>query len=202
MSKAEWIASIIGGVGAVTGMVSLVVAIVAVRHSRRSADHAGRSADHAGEAAVEARRLREIEADRRTDEKERRHEELAPDLPSEIEAELGGAWSAGQGTLFGSIRVDRAYRVRAYGRAGESLTLLSLPSVAAGRERVRFAIEPWAPGRDEPGTTEILFKFWPPVESVDRGEVWSCGCGRPGGETMEGPGHWERRVKVIFSRPD
>jgi hypothetical protein len=67
---------------------------------------------------------------------------------------------------------------------------------------MQFAIEPWGSGREEPGTKEILFKFWPPVEGVDRGEVWSCGCGRPGGETMEGPGHWERRVKVILSRPE
>lgn len=182
MDTSDWIAL----AALVVAAAGFGVSVWAIVYARRSAD--------------EARRMREIEADRRADEKERRHEELAPDVPAEIEAELGGAWQLGHGSLFGSFLVGRPYRVRAFGRSGESLTPLSLPSIAPGGELIRFAIEPWSPGRNRPAIQEILFKFWPPVEGVDRGEVWSCGCGRPGGDTMEGPGHWERRVKVGFGQ--
>lgn len=189
MEASDWIAL----AALVVAAAGFVVAVWAIVYSRRSSQASRDSAD-------EARRLREIEADRRTDEKERRHEEVAPDLPPEIEAELVGAHVAGHVSLFGAIRMDRAYRVRAYGRVEASLVPLSLPSVLPGRgELVRFAIEHWTDGQEEPRTAEIMFKFWPPVDGVDRGEVWSCGCGRPGGETLEGPGHWERRVKVSFS---
>ncbi|TYK45103.1 hypothetical protein [Actinomadura decatromicini] len=174
------------------------VSVWAIVYSRRSAAASRDSAD-------EARRLREIESDRRTDEKQRRHEELAPELPPEIEAVVGGAWQLGMGALYGTIRVRRSYRVRAYGRAGESLTPLSLPSIVPAGEPLQFVIEPWTSALrtgGEPSIKEILFKFWPPVEGVDHGEVWSCGCGRPGGETMEGPAHWERRVRVILDTED
>lgn len=189
MEASDWIA-----------LAALVVAAAGFGVSVWAIVYARRSAQASRDSADEARRLREIEADRRADEKEHRHEQLAPDLPAEIEAELGGAWSAGQGTLFGSIRVDRAYRVRAFGRAGESLTPLSLPSVAPAGERVRFAIEAWASGRREPNIKEVVFKFWPPVDGADQTSAWNCGCGRPTGETMDGPGHWERRVRVGYYR--
>lgn len=191
MDTSDWIA--LGALVVAAG--GFGVSLWALMYARRSAQAARDSAD-------EARQLREIEADRRTEEKEKRHEELSPDLPAEIRTELEGARAAGHVSLFGSIRVDRAYRVRAYGRVEDSLVPLSLPSVLPGHgEPVRFAIEHWSDGQDEPRTAEILFKFWPPVEGVDRGELWSCGCGRPGGETLEGTGHWERRVRVNYRSP-
>lgn len=186
MDSSDWIA-----------LAALVVSVVsgggAVWYARQSAAEAGRSAD-------EAERLTRIEADRRSEEKERRHEELAPNLPVEIEAALGGAVSAGA-ALYGLVQMDRAYRVKAFGRSGPSLTQLAFPSVTRAREPVRFVIEPWTEGSVEPSIKEIVFKLWPPAEG-DVGNVWSCGCGRAAGETetVDGPGHWERRVKVNYYR--
>ncbi|GAA3957228.1 hypothetical protein GCM10023085_44690 [Actinomadura viridis] len=200
MNGAEWGALVIGGVGAATGIGSLVVATVAVRYAKRSAHHAGRSALHAGESAAEARHLREIEADRRAEEKEYRHEELAPNLPSAIDAAFKR--DVNGGALYGSITLDRQYRVRAFGCAGESLTELALSSITPLNEAMEFVIEAWAPGQVRPRLVEIIFKFWPPVEGSGHQQVWSCGCGRPNGDSLGGDGHWERRVKVSYYSPE
>lgn len=194
MSTAERVASIIGGVGAVTGIAGLVVSIVSIRYVKRSTAHAG-------ESAVESRRLREIEADRRVEEKERRHEDLAPNLPGELELEfranerLGG----GHGSLFGAITLPRGHRVKAEAlMVGGSRSELSLGMVTAADREVGFQVEPWHPEQEKPRTEEIVFRFWPPVEGADDVPAWGCGCGRPTGEGMDGPGHWERRVTVSY----
>lgn len=213
MDAADWISLSIAAVAAATGIAALVVAVLSynrskdsIEQAKRSADQAERSADHAGDAVVEARRsadeaerMREIEAGRRADEKELRHEKLAPELPAEMEAVLGGRFLApGGGELYGSIEVSRTYRVTAFGRAGASETPLAFPATTRPNEEMRFVIEPWPPARTRPSFEEIVFRFWPPVEGVDQGDMWSCNCGRPGGETMDGAGHWERRVKVNY----
>lgn len=204
MDSSDWIA-----------LVALVVSIVsggaAIKYARRSAVEAKRSADHAGESVVEARRsadeakrMRELEEDRRREERERRHEDLAPVLPGEIDAafkpnqRLGG----GHGSLFGTIKLPRGYRVRAEAvTASGSSAELSLGMVVPPDREVEFQIEPRHPDQPAPRTEEIVFRFWPPVGDSDGVPGWSCECGRPTGGTLEGAGHWERRVKVNFRRP-
>lgn len=188
MDASDWIA--LGAFG--VSLASFVVAGIAIVYSRRAAQAARDSAD-------EDRRLREIEADRRVDEKEHRHESLAPDLPGEIQGALRPR-TGGDGAMYGAVEVNRAYRVRAFGRAGMSLEEITLPTVTPVNEPMEFMIERWAPGRREPAVKEVVFKFWPPVEGADETSAWSCGCGRPTGETMDGPGHWEHRVLVSYYR--
>lgn len=198
MDTSDWIAV----AAVVVAVVAAGISAYAIKYARQSAVHAGASVVEARRSADEAARLREIEADRRSEEKQRRHEELGPNLPAEIEAVLGArTFAGGGGALYGEIQVDRMYRVQAFGRVGPSLTQLMFPSVTPAHGSVRFVIEPWVQGRVEPSVEEIVFKFWPPVEGVDRGEVWSCRCGQATGETLDGPGHWERRVKVNYYRP-
>lgn len=190
MDASDWIALS----ALVVAAASCAVAVWAIVYARRSAQASRDSAD-------EARRLREIGADRRTDEKEQRHEHLAPELPSELEAEfrenerLGG----GHGSLFGAITIPRSYRVKAVAVMGQSRTELGLSMVVAPGREVEFQIEPWHPDQEAARTTEILFRFWPPIEGDDV-PTWGCGCGRPTGETLDGPGHWEQRVKVNYYR--
>lgn len=215
MDAADVVSIGIAAVAAVTGIAALVVAVLSynrskdsIREAKRSADQAERSADHAGEAVVEARRsadeakrMREVDEDRRRQEREQRHEQLAPGLPVEINAEfrenerLGG----GQGSLFGAVTVPRGYRVKAEAVMGRSRTELGLSMVAAPGREIEFQIEPWHPDQEAARTGEVLFRFWPPLEGDDV-STWGCGCGRPTGETLDGPGHWEQRVKVNYYR--
>lgn len=198
MDSSDWIA-----------LAALVVSIVsggaAIKYARRSADEAKRSADHAGESVVEARRsadeaakMRELEEGRRADEKERWHRDHEPDLPGEIKAKMrrGGAGDAG--ALRGEITVPGVYRVRADAVSGNASTQIALDSVTKANQPMEFMIERWAPGKTKPDTEEIVFRFWPPVEGVDGVGVWTCNCGRSVDAVDSEPGHWERRVKVIY----
>lgn len=186
MDTSDWIA-----------LAAFVVAVAAAVFARQAVVQARRSAD-------EAARSNEIDEDRRREEREKRHEDLAPEMPGEIDASfrpnrrLGG----GHGSLFGTIKVPRGYRVKAEAvTTARSRTELSLGMVVPPDREVEFQIEPWHPEQGAPRTEEIVFRFWPPVEGADDVPSWSCGCGRPGGATLDGAGHWERRVKVTFRRP-
>lgn len=191
-------------------VIAVVVAVVsggaAIKYARKSAVQAERSADHAGDAVIEARRaadeaaqMRAIETDRRADEKERWHHECEPVLPGEIDASVRG--SGDTAALYGEITVARVYRVRAEAVSGASRIQLSLDMVTKPDQPIEFMIERRPQGKTTVDTEEIVFSFWPPVEGADGTGLWRCDCGRPGGGTMVGPGHWERRVKVSFRRP-
>lgn len=190
MDTSDWIAL----AALVVAAAGFGVSVWAIVYSRRSAAASRDSAD-------EARRLREIEADRRADEKESRHERLDPGLPSELEAEfraneeIGG----GHGSLFARITVPRGYRVKAEALMGQSRQGIGLGLVVEANREVEFQIEPWFPNQEKPRTKETVFRFWPPLEG-DNVPVWGCGCGRPTGETVDGPGHWEQRALVKFYR--
>lgn len=172
----------------------LGIAVHAAVSAHRSAKSSARSAD-------EAARSRVIDEERRRDEREERHDGLAPKVPAEIKAEfrpnerLGG----GHGSLFGSITMPRGYRVKAEALMGQSRSELGLGMVAAPGREVELQIEPWHPDQEAPRVAEIEFRFWPPLEGDDV-PSWSCGCGRPTGETLEGRGHWEQRVRVDYYR--
>jgi hypothetical protein len=190
------------GTSDLIALAALMVAAAGLGLSVWALVYSRRSAAASRDSADEAKRLREIEAERRAEERERRHEELGPVLPGQIEAEfrenrrLGG----GHGSLFGAITLPRGYRVKAEARIGRSRTELSLGMVVAPGREVEFQIEPWHPEQEKPRTDEIVFRFWPPVEGADDVSAWACGCGRPSGEAMDGPGHWEQRVKVSYYR--
>lgn len=198
MDSSDWIA-----------LVALVVSIVsggaAIKYARRSAVEAKRSADHAGASVVEARRsadeaakMRELEEGRRADEKERWHHDHEPDLPGEIKAKMRRSGAGDAGALRGEITVPGVYRVRADAVAGAASTQIALDGVTKANQPMEFMIERWAPGKTKPDTEEILFRFWPPVEGVDGVGVWACDCGRSVEAVDSEPGHWERRVKVIY----
>jgi hypothetical protein len=200
MDTSDWIAV----AAVVVAVVAAGISAYAIRYARQSAVHAGASVVEARRSADEAAKMRELDEDRRREERERRHEELAPDLPGEIDASfrpnqrLGG----GHGSLFGTIKLPRGYRVKAEAIAtAGSRTELSLGMLVPPDREVEFQIEPRHPDQQELRMEEILFRFWPPVEGVDEVPSWSCECGRPTGGTLEGAGHWERRVKVTFRRP-
>lgn len=185
MDASDWIA-----LGALAvALAGFGVSVWAIVYSRRSAN--------------EARRIREIEADRRTQEKEQRHEALAPNLPGELEAQYqeGPGHAPGEGVLFVRFRVPRMYRVRAFARAGESTEQLHLDVVAKPDRDLEVVIERWHPERTEPRTEEVLFRFWAPTSEDAHLANWHCPCDRwMTGEVTEAEGHWEYRVKVSFAQ--
>ncbi|WP_162642339.1 hypothetical protein [Streptosporangium sp. 'caverna'] len=182
MDAGDWIA-----------VAALVVALAAGYFAAISARAARRSAN-------EAARLSGIEAERRRDEREERHERLAPSHPGSIVAVLEESAVGGPKNLFGSITVPRDYRVQAEGWVRDSYTLLSLPLLLHANRPYRFHIEHWPPDREEPQTQEVRFHFWPPVD-VDDTDPWTCSCGRPTGENADSFGHWELRVPITYEPP-
>jgi hypothetical protein len=193
-------------VGVVGGSVGILVALPSLYFARRAANAGVDSATAAREAAEAARRsadeaaaLTQIERERRKDEREQRHEELGPDSPGAIVAEL----REGRATksLFGSIHVPNNYRVRAaaiFHGGGE--TELGIPLIIHANERVDLHIEQWPPGSTQPKTQAIKFQFWPPLKG-DGVDVWTCPCGRPVDESIGAPGHWEWVVPVVWEQP-
>jgi hypothetical protein len=190
-------------VGAVGGSVGVLVALPSLYFARRATNAGVDSAAAAREAGEAARRsadeaaaLTQIERERRKDEREQRHEELGPESPGVIVAEL----REGRATksLFGSIRVPNNYRVRAGAifHVG-GLTELGVPLVIHANEWVDFQIEQWPPGSTQPKTQAIKFQFWPPLE-VDGVDVWTCPCSRPVDESIGALGHWEWVVPVVW----
>lgn len=165
---------------------------------RLSAAASQESAEASRRSAEEAAKITVIETARRAEERQRLHDDLGPKPPGEIAAELhkGSATDS----LFGSITVPRGYRVIAdalYVSGGS--TRVALTSIIHPNRREDFQIEPWPPGSKHPVTKEIKFRFWPPLE-VDNLDTWTCPCGRPTGESMNGPGHWEWTVPVSYTR--
>lgn len=175
-----------GKASAASGEDSASSARVSAEASRRSAD--------------EAAALTRIEGERRSEERERWHHELGPGAPSAIVAELreGTATSS----LFGSIIVPRGYRILADAQfhSGGS-TRIGVPTPLRANQPSEFQIEQWPPGATRPVSKEIRFRFWPPLEG-DGVDVWTCPCGRPTGESMDGPGHWEWQVPVVYEDYD
>lgn len=184
METSDWIA-----------LASAIAAVAAVVYTRQSVKSARRSAD-------EAARMRQLDEDRRGEERERWHHECEPKLPAEIDARYRSSGEDGDGALFGEITVPRMYRVRAEAVSGASRRQLSLDTVTRPDQPIEFMIEPRPPGATTVNTEEIVFRFWPPVEDTDGTGLWSCGCGRPNGQSMSGPGHWERPVRVRFRQPN
>lgn len=195
---------IVGGVGGIVGIgiggVSAVIAGLAKRDSRRSADASERSAVAAEKSANEAAELNRIEQERRKDEREREHRELAPEIHGEIVAELRDGRATP--SLWGAITVPgNDYRVRATAVfEGGSSTELGIDHVIHSGQRVEIHIEQWPPGSERPKTKEIRFQFWPPIEG-DGVDVWTCPCDRPVDESTGAPGHWERTCRVVFEPP-
>lgn len=177
---------IVGAIGGIIGtgggMVGIVIAGLAKRHARESAE--------------EAAKLTAIEQERRAEERERRHEDLAPQLPGEIVMELRDGRATQ--SLFGAITVTRSYRVQAealFRSGGKSL--LGMPAVLRPHQRVEFEVEKWPAGATQPKTEAVKFRFWPPIEGDDV-DTWACPCSKPTGESLDGPGHWECTVPVTY----
>lgn len=132
---------------------------------------------------------------------DQRHDQLSPGLPGQIAAVVEKGQHTGE-SLFGEITVPRDYRVHALAWTGTSHTpIAGLPLLLTANHPHRFHIEHWPPGREEPQTREVRFRFWPPVADLDDTDAWTCPCGRPTGEDTNGPGHWEARVQVVYNRP-
>lgn len=183
MDAGDWIA-----------LAAFVVAVGAGYFAAVSARAARRSAD-------EAARLSGIEAERRHDEREDRHDRLAPPHPGKVAATLEDSAIGGSPSLFATITVPRAYRVQAAGWNGTSRTPISLPLLIHANQPYRFHIEHWPAGREEPQTREVWFRFWPPIEDIDDTDPWTCPCGRPARENTDKPSHWELRVRVTYDPP-
>jgi hypothetical protein len=191
MNLSDWIA----GVSAVAAIGSVGVTIqfgrASMRVSRQAAESARQTVD-------EAAKMRAIEGDRRAEEREDLHMRFRPKPPAEIVAELVDGTPIK--SLFGSITVQYGYRVKADAYFhGSGSTPLSI-STLHPNQPADIHIEQWPPGRTHPVTKEIRFRFWPPLES-DGVDVWTCSCGRPTGESMDGPGHWELTVPVVYNPP-
>src|SRR5439155_25923889 len=94
--------------------------------------------------------------------------------------------------------VARGYRIQAEAilDSGTS-TSAGLGNVLHPNREEKFHFEQWPPGSKKAKTREIRIRFWPPLDG-DGVDVWDCPCGRPTGESMDGPGHWEWRVKVEY----
>lgn len=196
-----------GSIGGLAGAAAAIISTLAkrdsgqsARESKRSSDASERSADAAEKSANEAAELNRIEQERRDDEREQRHRELAPKIPGEIVAELRDGTVTS--SLWGSITISgNDYRVRAYAVFdGGSSTELAIDHVVHTNQRIDLHIEHWPPGAAQPKTREIKFKFWPPLDG-DKADVWTCPCLRPVDESAGAPGHWERTCRVIWERP-
>lgn len=180
MNTSDWIA--IGSAG---------LAGWAVLYARSSARSGKDSAASARRSADEAARISTIET-------ERWHDDHKPPSPGQIVAELRAGTPAD--SLWGKISVPHGYRVNAdaYYDTGGS-TLLSLPLLHPNQV-YDLHIEQWPPGSTRPKVKEVRIRFWPPLD-VDKIDAWTCPCGRPTGETTDGPGHWEWRVPVVYDPP-
>jgi hypothetical protein len=109
-----------------------MVALGALWYARTSARAAERSADagdvavSSGEAsaeaartsAIEAAKINKIEADRREEERERRHDDLGPPQPTELDTDL--VEDEHGANFVGTIMVHRPYRIRAEAWIGQS----------------------------------------------------------------------------------
>lgn len=188
MNASDWI-SLAALVVAVPGAT---VGVLSYRYTKKAAASAAQSAD-------EAAALGAIEADRRAEEKERWHHELGPTPPGEFVAELFKGMPTD--SLISTITVQRGYRVQALAvRDHGNITGAGLGNVLHPNREERFHFEQWPPGSKQPVTKEIWIRFWPPLPG-DGVDVWTCPCGKPTGESLEGEGHWEWRVKVTYDPP-
>jgi hypothetical protein len=183
-----------GLIGAVGGIGGAFVAAAAKRDSRRSAAASERSAEAAERSALAADRSADADTVVAGIEQAQQHRELKPPAPAFIEAFYKG------NSLFGKIKVPHDYRVAADGVYGTDAShQIGLPMLLRANQQQEFQIEPWPAGSKEPKTKEIRFRFWPPLESDDA-PSWGCPCGEPMGETLDGPGHWEWVVPVVYQR--
>lgn len=194
-------------VGALIGIPSVYFARAAAKAGQDSAssgkDSAAASRDSAEAArrsADEAAALNEIEAERRVEERARWHHELGPTPPGKFVAESRKGTPTD--TLVAAITVPRGYRIRAEAifHDGGS-TSAGLGNVLRPNQEAEFHFEQWPPGRKQAVTKEIWIRFWPPLDG-DNVEVWTCSCGRPTGEALDGPGHWEWTVPVVYDHYD
>jgi hypothetical protein len=193
----DWVGFLgaIGGViGAVGGIGGAFVAAAAKRDSRRSATASERAADAAERSAFAADRSADADTAVAGIEQAQQHRALAPPAPSSIEAFFKS------NSLFGKITVPHDYRAAAEGVYDTGgVHQIGLPMLLRANQPREFQIEPWPAGSKETKTKEIRFRFWPPSESDDA-PPWSCECGAPAGETLEGRGHWEWLVPVVRKR--
>ncbi|MEU7935732.1 hypothetical protein [Microbispora bryophytorum] len=95
----DWVAA------GVTGTIAIVIAYASYRASVRSANASETSAAASKDSAEEAASLTQIESQRRHDEREDRHELLAPTLPREIETRFEQSPISGHKSLFADVVV-------------------------------------------------------------------------------------------------
>ncbi|MEH1058343.1 hypothetical protein V6U89_24425 [Micromonospora sp. CPCC 206171] len=218
-------ADVIGAVGGLVGLMgvivtwalgakSLRVSRASVQVSEEAKEEARRSAD-AGErsavAAENANQAGERSADAAQEsarqaaevarmEREREHDRLSPGpVPHmNVELESNPRGASLPRTLFGVVSVPRDYRVRAEAVIeGGGHTALGLPLLLHAGRSYRFTIEQWPPGRMNPQVEFVLFRFWVPVEEIDKVAGWDCPCDRP---MIDGSdrGHWEWRAPIQY----
>jgi hypothetical protein len=205
---ADW-TNVVGAVGGTVGTLTAVAtAVWNVRGSRRERRERADSALSAQEeqaAATAIAREAAASARRSADEAARvaaiqvaaRHEALAPTqrtVPTHVTRSAVGT------NLFGEIRVDRDYRVRAQAVRDNANWSISVPDLLRAHEPYRFHIELWPRGRTKAEAQAVVLKFWPPIDA-DEVEQWTCDCGKPltGGSERD-PGHWE--IRLPLERPD
>ncbi|MEV0147956.1 MULTISPECIES: hypothetical protein [unclassified Nonomuraea] len=198
MSLEAWAAVAAAAIAAVALYFSATAAIAAKRSAR------------------EAAAIAKVEVERREEERERRHDELAPLLPGEIETYIATehGW-VGPGNarryLWGILTLSRDYTI-AIQTAGDWLGPREVYDVEAGTPR-RVKLYPLGPGITN--HTEVQIRFWPPRAPHSSGPpttpTWQCYCRRPerppdrdDGRIRKRPfvfvgrGHWEKYVRLAL----
>ncbi|WP_336214358.1 hypothetical protein [Nonomuraea sp. LPB2021202275-12-8] len=176
-----------------SALIAVIGVGVAAVIAQRSAIAAKKSAAAAEASAAEAATISHIE-------RERRHDDLAPQHPIEIVAKREKR-SGVRPDLYGSITIGRNYRVQGVAWDGKSFTSLNLPLLLLANQPQRFFIEPAPVGSNGLVTQEVHLRFWPPVAELDGVDGWTCPCDRPTASGVQEPPHWELRIPVSYQRP-
>jgi len=170
-------------------IAGLGVSVWAVVYARRSAN--------------EARHMRQIEAERRRDEREDWHRDREPNLPPEVELEYRDSpgHGPGNGALWATVAIPDSYQMRAFAVAGDTWFPLSPNPITRPGWPAELLVEQWPHGKTDLEVKELVFRFWPPSAGESGAAQWRCDCGRPTQVREEGKGHWERHVKVRYHQP-
>jgi hypothetical protein len=154
----------------------------------RSAKAAERSAKAAEDSAAEAAKVARVELDRD-------HETYRPPQPLTPHFEISTNSRTDHRQLFFKFTPPRSYRIFGDAIEGRSRSRLPFNGLAfpAGQE-VKVSVQTLYPVRKTASVEELHLRFWPPAESDEDVEQWTCQCGRP--TASDGPAHWEWRVRV------
>ena len=202
MNWPEWVGAIGGVIGAAAGIAGFIIAKRAldvsrqsVQEARRSADAGVRSADAAEDSARHAQDVAKIESDRRDDERERWHRELAPPLPAQLTFEYReNSAVADHVNAWGTVTIGggRDYRgeiVGEYHCGGE----VHLGNVLLRPNRPHeFFIEDVPSVMASPSITFVRFRLSPLEHAQgDAVRTWQCRCADPHREP-----HWDISVSL------